>query len=378
MVDWTIVGANGKTQSHKLYLIGGNEPTCTGSLLDPDGNSCLPVSPFNGNSRLIEVIELSNGNGGPAVSPTWSFYGKLVQNTGASHALAMPDGNIFVCCGGGAGNAANVVSAAECATTIGGPCGPPTTGYEGAVNLRNQMICINAAPYCSYGAGSVQVVGKMTVPRAGIHAVNHLLPTGEPLISAYDRTAIARANSRQYTPGDADLALNSSQIFTPPYLYDSSVPCPTSVGCKLAKRPVIHKGPDKIGYGKKFNLQVDNAGAIKMVSMIRTGSATHSLAQDQVGVRVPFKVIKNKGKGDDDDDGNGKGKGHAYGNNMIEVLSPTKPVQAKPGDYMLFIVNAKGTPSIGKHVRLGDSKYVQVPKPWAKKDKGHGDDDDDD
>jgi hypothetical protein len=27
MVDWTIVGANGKTQSHKLYLIGGNEPS---------------------------------------------------------------------------------------------------------------------------------------------------------------------------------------------------------------------------------------------------------------------------------------------------------------------------------------------------------------
>ena len=37
---------------------------------------------------------------------------------------------------------------------------------------------------------------------------------------------------------------------------------------------------------------------------------------------------------------------------MIEVTAPTKPVQAKPGDYMLFIVNQKGTPSIAKHVRV--------------------------
>ena len=84
---------------------------------------------------------------------------------------------------------------------------------------------------------------------------------------------------------------------------------------------------------------MDDACAIKMVSLIRTGSATHTLAQDQLYVRIPFKVINDK-------DNKGKGKGHAYGNNMIEVTAPTKPVQAKPGDYMLFIVNQKGVPSM--------------------------------
>src|SRR5262249_44804313 len=129
---------------------------------------------------------------------------------------------------------------------------------------------------------------------------------------------------------------------------DAAFPCPTSVGCKLATRPVIHKGPDEVHYGKNFDLQVGDASDIKMVSMIRTGSATHTLAQDQVYVRVPFKIKKEgkaKDKGDKDKDWD-----------KIEVTAPTKPVQAKPGDYQVFIVNNAGTPSMAKHVRLGVSK----------------------
>ena len=52
---------------------------------------------------------------------------------------------------------------------------------------------------------------------------------------------------------------------------------------------------------------------------------------------------------------------------MINVTMPTKPVQAKPGDYMLFVVNQAGTPSMAKHVRLGvdanhhsDKGYVHL------------------
>src|SRR6185295_18368697 len=157
----------------------------------------------------------------------------------------------------------------ECGVSIGGPCVDSVSTYARAVNLRNQILCLEPASYCSLGSGM-------------------------PLQYAYDRTAISRANNRMFTPGDSDLAVNSSQIFTPPYLYDSSIPCATSVGCKLAKRPVIGKGPDYIHYGKKFKIKVDDAGAIKMVSLIRTGSATHTLAQDQVYVRVPFKIKKDK------------------------------------------------------------------------------------
>jgi hypothetical protein len=240
---------------------------------------------------LIEVIELSDGNGGPAVNPKWSIWGRLIQTTSASHALALPDGNIYSSGGGGAGNPANRVNmipgvGQECGVSIGGPCVDSVSAYARAVNIKNQIICLEPASYCELGSGQagpekgiVQVVGQMTVPRAGIHGVYHLLHTAEPLQSAYDRTAISRAGNRMFTPGDQDLAVNSSQIFTPPYLYDSSVPCPTSIGCKLAKRPVIKSGPNYVHYGSKFRLEVDDASSIKMVSLIRTGSPTHTLAR---------------------------------------------------------------------------------------------------
>jgi hypothetical protein len=351
MIDYTIVGANGNTQSHRLYLMGGTHPTGVGD-------------PFAGTTGRL--IELSDGNGGPAPAPTWSIWGRNVQNSNSQHALALPDGNVVVSGGGGAGSPANVVTPAECAANFGGPCSPPAPGYMSAINIRNQIHCIEAAPYCEKGAGSVQVVGQMTVPRAGIHGVYHLLHTGETLQSAYDRTALSRVANRMFTPGDQDLGVNSSQIFTPPYLYDSSVPCPTSVGCALAQRPVIYKGPDHIKYGHKFKLHVDDAAAIKMVSMIRTGSATHTLAQDQLYVRIPFKVVK---------EGKSKGKGKDKDVDQLEVTAPTKPVQAKPGDYMLFIVNQKGVPSMAKHVRLDDAgNYVHMFTKEFPGNKGKGKD----
>jgi hypothetical protein len=402
MVDYTIIGANGRTQSHRLFLIGGTHPTGVGD-------------PFSGTTgRLIEVIELSDGNGGPALNPTWSIWGRLIQTTSASHALALPDGNIYSSGGGGAGavgNRANITPGVgqECGISIGGPCVDSVSNYARGSNLKNQILCLEPAPYCELGAGQagpekgkVQVVGQMNVRRAGIHGVYHLLHTGEPLQSAYDRTALTNTGNRMFTPGDADLGVNSSQIFTPPYLYDSSVPCPTSVGCKLAKRPVIKKGPNYVHYGKNFRLEVDNASDVRMVSIIRTGSATHTLAQDQLYVRLPFKVVRsNNGRddddhGDDDDDGDDDdgNNGHHYGNghnrnSQIEVTSPRKPVQAKPGDWMLFTVNSKGTPSMAKHIRIGvdengkgDRNYVRVFKKKfpgeKKKHKGKDHDDDDD
>jgi hypothetical protein len=106
-------------------------------------------------------------------------------------------------------------------------------------------------------------------------------------------------------------------------------------------------------------------------------------------VRVPFKVVKsNNGKDNDDDDRRHKGKDHDNGNKKaLEITAPTKPVQAKPGDYMLFIVNQKGTPSMSKHIRLGvdengngDRHYVRTFKKKFPGEgrRGHGKDRDDD
>jgi hypothetical protein len=72
------------------------------------------------------------------------------------------------------------------------------------------------------------------------------------------------------------------------------------------------------------------SGNISKVTMFRTGSKTHQLHNDN---RLVILNFEQKG-------------------NHVHVDMPYRPAQAIAGDYMLFLVNDAGTPSIGKHVRL--------------------------
>ena len=228
LIDYTIIGDNGQTQSHKLFLFGGTHPTGVGD-------------PFQGTTgRLVETIELSDGNGGPACIQRGRSRQDLSKRTSASHALALPDGNILA-----AAAAARVRPENLRQLRQQSPSGVRATlrvRYMRGPQSEESDHLSGAASYCSPGrkeAGCGADDSSSRRDPRGLSSTAH----GEPLQSAYDRAAISRIGNRQFTPGDADLATNSSQIFTPPYLYDSSVPCPTSVGCKLAKRPVITKAP---------------------------------------------------------------------------------------------------------------------------------------
>jgi hypothetical protein len=83
-----------------------------------------------------------------------------------------------------------------------------------------------------------------------------------------------------------------------------------------------------VSYKQQLRLRV--SGMISKVSMFRTGSKTHQLHNDNRLVLLNFRQ---------------------FGNQLF-VDMPYKPAQAVAGDYMLFLVNNAGTPSIAKHVRL--------------------------
>ena len=80
----------------------------------------------------------------------------------------------------------------------------------------------------------------------------------------------------------------------------------------------------------KQQLRLKVSGTIGKVTMFRTGSKTHQLHNDNRLVILNFKQV----------------------GNQVFVDMPFKPAQAIAGDYMLFLVNSAGTPSIAKHVRL--------------------------
>ena len=168
---------------------------------------------------------------------------------------------------------------------------------------------------------SIRILAKSTF-LGGIHRTTVLLPTAETMDMGGDRSSMIVQGDRQFSPGDQDMGVSAAQKFQPPYLF-------ADAAGTLAVRPAIIKGaPNLVTYKQQLRLKV--SGTIGKVTMFRTGSKTHQLHNDNRLVILNFKQV----------------------GNQVFVDMPFKPAQAIAGDYMLFLVNSAGTPSIAKHVRL--------------------------
>lgn len=115
-----------------------------------------------------------------------------------------------------------------------------------------------------------------------------------------------------------------AEIYSPPYLFDEG-------SSTLATRPVITSAPTTATYDGYINVITDTD--ISSMSLVRASSATHSVNNEQRRVPLSFDV-------------------NAPRNYSVKM--PSRNL-APPGNYMLFAMNAAGTPSISKVVRVGDA-----------------------
>ena len=138
-----------------------------------------------------------------------------------------------------------------------------------------------------------------------------------------DRSSMVQVGDRTFAPGDQDLGVSVAQIFSPPYLFADAAGA-------LKDRPVILGAPDEVRYRQAVRFRVERGTTVGKVTMFRTGSATHELHNDYRLVMLSF----------------------TQEGSHITVNMPSKPAQAIAGDYMLFVVDQNGTPSMSKHVRL--------------------------
>ena len=114
-----------------------------------------------------------------------------------------------------------------------------------------------------------------------------------------------------------------AQIFNPPYLF-------TSQG-NLAIRPTITSvSTDTIQVGSSLTVSTDSD--VTAFSMIRYGSATHTVNTDQR--RIPFKDLT----------------GDSSTGYTLQI--PSDAGVAMPGPYMLFALNAAGVPSVSKAIMV--------------------------
>ena len=151
---------------------------------------------------------------------------------------------------------------------------------------------------------------------------NWTVLAGDHIARVYHSTTLLLADGRVLHTGSGDgpglpRELNA-EIFSPPYLF-------------RGPRPAIRSMPGSAAYGQEFLLEISDAPRIVRVTLARLGSVTHGFDQNQRFVELSFRRV-------------------AAG---LTVMAPAAGNLAPPGDYLVFVLDARGVPSVAKTLRIG-------------------------
>jgi hypothetical protein len=223
-------------------------------------------------NRKVVVVDLNGPE--PAITPTADINQLHIWSSGT----VLADGKVLV--SGGSAVSRRLKGVAYAAEIWG-----PTTGQW------------------TLGANAVK-------PRL-YHSIALLLPDGSVL------TAGGGA------PGPVK-NLNA-EIYYPGYLYDASG--------QPAARPSLVDAPSllQVHLNQQFAATVGSADPISRVTLVRTGSVTHTLNPDQRFLELGFTQA---------------------GQTLTITLPTIDPNVVVPGYYMLFVFDQAGVPSVARIVRV--------------------------
>lgn len=161
-------------------------------------------------------------------------------------------------------------------------------------------------------------VKAMVKPR-NYHSVAILQPDGTVFVGGGGLCGVCETNH------------DDAEIFSPSYLFNTNG--------TTATRPVISTAPTTAN--NNASIQVSTSGSVSYFSLIRLSSTTHSTNNEQRYRRVPFSTV----------------------NSTTYNLTIEDANVLVPGHYMLFAVNANGTPSLAKTIKIGTASNICTIKP---------------
>lgn len=180
------------------------------------------------------------------------------------------------------------------------------TGGTSSAGFNNPAQSVLAAELWNPSSGRFKTLSSAQKPRL-YHSVAALLPDGR---------VISAGGSGSGAP-----VFKNAEIFSPPYLFNNDG--------TPATRPSITDAPGSIGFGSGFSVTTSNED-VSRFSLIRLSSVTHSTNFDQRFINMPFN----------------------RSGTQSSLTAPANGNLAPPGYYLLFALNAKGVPSIGKILKL--------------------------
>ena len=269
--------------------------TAGAGSVDSAGNRGDDAYSINGNASMYDVALILKVGGAPAyqdANATGSSYvididsGVAVRKTGslayprAFHtSVVLPDGRVLV---------------------VGGQAYPiPFTDSQAPLTSE---IWNPATDRFVVGA-------SMIVPRT-YHSVALLLPDGRVLVGGGGLDGPT-----------CDCNHANVELYSPDYLF--------APNGQPAIRPLITSAPASMGYNT--TAQVTTSVPVARFSLVRLGSVTHAINNDQR--RVPLAIASSNG-------------------NRYTLATPANAGMATPGYYMLFALDAAGVPSVAAIIRV--------------------------
>jgi len=183
------------------------------------------------------------------------------------------------------------------------------TGGGTTIGASDPATAVFHAEIWSPASKTWTTMDKMQVPRR-YHSIALLLPDGRVLVAGGGRNAGVGSPPNRYDHFNAEL-------YSPPYLFKGA-------------RPVITSAPATLRYNTNFSVVTPHASRIASVSLVRLGAVTHAFNMNQRFLKLTFQRVSGG----------------------LTVRAPVNANYAPPGDYMLFILDTNGVPSVASMVRF--------------------------